>query len=181
MPIAECWNRTGKEPIGTRWVDVIEGDDANLDYPSRLVTQELNNSKREDLFAATPPLKSKDLLFSIAVTQAIGFHKGCNSSGHKLDFIDVRRAYFHEPARRLVYVRLQDEDNYPGMCGRLKALYGTRDAAKIWEHAYIEFLESIGFARGVATPCMFYKISRDIRVLVHSDDFTVLGPAGLLD
>ena len=62
------------------------------------------------------------------------------------DFIDVRRAYFHAEARRLVYVKLPGEDNEPNMCGKLiKALYGTRDAAQNWEHAYIDFLVSIAF------------------------------------
>ena len=26
VPIKECWERTGKNPIGTRWVDVDKGD-----------------------------------------------------------------------------------------------------------------------------------------------------------
>ena len=58
-------------------------------------------------------------------------------NGMKLDFIDVRRAYFHAKAKRMVYVQLPPEDAKEGMCGRLnKALYGTRDAAQNWENAY---------------------------------------------
>ena len=182
VPLSECWRNTGKEPIGTRWVDVNKGDDANPDYRSRLVAQEINDHKREDLFAATPPLESKKMLLSLAVTEGIGFQRGCKSRGHKLDFIDVRRAYFHALARRLVYVKLPSEDAEPGMCGKLsKALYGTRDAAQNWEHAYTEFLEGIGFVTGVATPCMFWNEARDIRIVVHGDDFTVLGPVANLD
>ena len=50
--------------------------------------------------------------------------------GIKVDFYDVRRAYFHAAARRKVYVELPGEDYEEGMCGRLvKATYGTRDAA----------------------------------------------------
>ena len=62
-----------------------------------------------------------------------------------------------------------------------KALYGTRDAAQNWEHAYIDFLESIGFKSGLATPCMFFHAARVIRVVVHGDDFTVLGRSDNLD
>ena len=41
----------------------------------------------------------------------------------KLDFIDVKRAYFHAKARRNLYVELPEEDQTPGMCGKLvKAL-----------------------------------------------------------
>ena len=59
VPLDECWKNTGQPPIGTRWVDVNKGDDENPDYRSRLVAQELNTEKREDLFAATPPLEAK--------------------------------------------------------------------------------------------------------------------------
>jgi hypothetical protein len=41
VPIEECWANTGKEPIGTRWVDVNKGDDVNPEYRSRLVAQEI--------------------------------------------------------------------------------------------------------------------------------------------
>ena len=37
----------------------------------------------------------------------------------KMDFIDVRRAYFHADAIRDVYVKLPDEDYEEGMCGKL--------------------------------------------------------------
>ena len=62
VPVAECRIRTGQPPVGTRWVDVKKGDDDNPDYRSRLVAQELNAHKKEDLFAATPPLEAKKLL-----------------------------------------------------------------------------------------------------------------------
>ena len=64
-----------------------------------MVAQELNTCKREDLFAATPPLEAKKILFSLAVTEGIGYQCGNKEKGQKIDFIDVRRAYFHAPAR----------------------------------------------------------------------------------
>ena len=36
-------------------------------------------------------------------------------------------------------------------------------------------MESIGFARGASTPCSFYNQEKELRVVVHGDDFTVLG------
>jgi hypothetical protein len=62
VPIEECWTNTGKDPIGTRWVDVNKGDESNPDYRSRLVAQEIKRDNREDLFAATPPLDAKKML-----------------------------------------------------------------------------------------------------------------------
>ena len=149
-------------------MDVNKGDETNPEYRSRLVAKEINTSRREDLFAATPPLEAKKILFSMAVTEGIGYQPGCKNQGYKLEFIDVRRAYFHAEARRKVYVELPEEDREPGMCGRLKkAMYGTREAAQNWEHAYTQFLAAIGFRSGVATPCVFYNQKRDIYVVVQ--------------
>ena len=110
VPISECWENTGKAPIGTRWIDVNKGDDQYPDYRSRLVAQEIKRDRRDDLFAATPPLEAKKILFALAVTGGVGFRRGYRSGGYRLDFIDIRRAYFHARARRKVYVLLPPED-----------------------------------------------------------------------
>ena len=52
----EFWRISGKKPIGTRWIDINKGDEVNPEYRSRLVAQEIKMDKREDLFAATPPI-----------------------------------------------------------------------------------------------------------------------------
>ena len=69
-----------------------------------MVAKEIETDKREDLFAATPPLEAKKLLMSLAVTEGIGYRRGNKKGGMKMDFIDVRRAYFHANARREVFV-----------------------------------------------------------------------------
>ena len=62
------------------------------------------------------------------------------------------------------------------MCGKLiKAMYGTRDAARNWEYEYVEFMEGIGFKRGQSTPCIFWHKEKGVRAVVHGDDFILLG------
>ena len=169
---------TGKRPIGVRWVDVNKGDAVNPEYRSRLVAKEIKVNKREDLFAATPPLEAKKLLFSLAVTEGVGYKRSMRKQGKKIEFIDIRRAYFHSEARRTIYVQLPNEDHEEGMCGILqKAMYGTRDAAQNWEVEYNKFMAESGFVRGVTSPCVFLNEARDLRVVVHGDDFTILGHA----
>ena len=86
------------------------------------------------MFAATPPLEAQKLLFSMAVTEGIGYQRGEKENGFKLAFSDVRRAYFYAKAKKDIFVRLPDEDAEPGMCGRLlQLMHGTRDAASNWE------------------------------------------------
>ena len=67
-------------------------------------------SKTDDLFAATPPLEAKQIVMSLAMTEGIGYDRGQQIMGMKLEFIDVRRAYFHAETRREVFVELPEED-----------------------------------------------------------------------
>ena len=68
------------------------------------------------------------------------------------------------------------------MCGKLdKSMYGTRDAAQNWEETYVGFMESLGFQRGRASPCVFSHAKRGVRAVIHGDDFTILGFEGELD
>ena len=95
-------------------------------------------------------------MLSRAVTEGVGYKIGNKKGGKKLDFIDVRRAYFQAKARRSVYVKLPEEDYEEGKVGKLlKSMYGTRDAAQNWEVEYSRFMVAQGFRRGVSSPCTF--------------------------
>ena len=76
---------------------------------------------------------------------------------------------------RSVYVRLPEEDfQYkPGWVGWLRlALYGTRDAAALWQECLAGRLIASGFSRGVSNPCVYYyHPTRHPRTLVHGDDY----------
>ena len=62
------------------------------------------------------------------------------------------------------------------MCGKLiYSLYGARDAASNWEREYTNCLVQAGFSQGGSTPCAFYHAEKDVLIVVHGDDFTVLG------
>ena len=118
------------------------------------MAKEFASQKRDDLFAATPPLDALKAILSAAVIEGIGWHsKTDRGGGMRLDVIDVKKAYFHSPALREVYIKLPPEDAEPGKCGRLlKSLPGTRDAAQSWEVAYSNFLLKNGFIRGPGMP-----------------------------
>ncbi len=121
VPIEECWKETGRGPVGVKWADANKGDKEKPEYRCRLVAKEIKKDKREDLFAAPPPLEAKRMLFS----------PWASVPGLRLDFGDVVRAYSHARARRKVYVVLSKEDFDEGKCGKLwKAMYGARDAAQ---------------------------------------------------
>ena len=75
VPISECWKESDKAPITTRWVDINKGDSVHPEYRSRIVAREMKKQDifRDDLFAATPPLEAKKMLFSLAMCDEIAY------------------------------------------------------------------------------------------------------------
>ena len=171
---AEPWMRV----ITTKWIDQNKGDHENPNYRARLVGREIATEKRDDLFAATPPLESMRMIISICASRQ-------RASDRSKRFVimtnDVKRAYFEAPASRPIYIRIPDEDWEEGDEGRVAklnlSLYGTRDAALNWTNAYTTFLQKIGSTKGLASPCNFHHAGREISLTVHGDDFTSTGTA----
>ncbi|CAE8604343.1 unnamed protein product [Polarella glacialis] len=60
-------------------------------------------------------------------------------------------------------------------------MYGARDAAQGWENTYRRALETLGFWRGRASPCVFSHESREVFLAVHGDDFFATGAPDDLD
>ena len=175
VSLEECKMRTGKGPIGSMWLDINKGDESSPEYRSRFVAKEVNTHAAEEMFAATPPLEAKKVLFSLAASQP------ATTNSLKLMFVDVKRAFFYARARRDVYVKLPPEDATPGMCGKLlKAMYGTRDAPALWEDDYSNKLKAKGFIQGRASPCVFVHSLYNLKLVVHGDDFTFLGDSSAL-
>ena len=71
----------------------------------------------------------------------------------KLSFIDVRKACFNAPPKRMLYVKLPVELGFSkSMAARLdKCMYGTRDAGALWEQCYADALCAMGFVQGKAS------------------------------
>ena len=60
-------------------------------------------------------------------------------------------------------------------------MYGTRDAAQNWELEYTEMMQGAGLRQGSYSACVIYHEQKNVRVVAHGDDFTVLGPSKSLD
>ncbi len=165
----ECWEATGKAPIGVRWVDINKGDTANPNYRSRLVAMEFKTDNKPEWYAATPPSECLKLIL----------HKMAMSRKAKIMYADVSRAYFYAKASRPVYVTIPEEDREPGdenCCGKLRvSMYGTRDAALNWATEYGDTLKAAGFKQGISSPCIFRHEKKGVVVMVHGDDFVAVG------
>ena len=50
-----------------------------------------------------------------------------------------------------------------------------RPAASAWEKDFSEKLEEFGLVTGVSAPTAFYCKEKELRCVVHGDDFTFMG------
>ena len=148
-----------------------KGDSSAPNVRCRYVAKELALTKSDDFFEAMPPLEALRTLISHAATG-----RRCGKGGQKLLVIDARKAHLHATPDRRVFVELPPELRRPGFCGRLRrCLYGTRDAPKRWEAYLSGEFRKMGFLQGVASACCFRNENRDVRCVVHGDDFVFVG------
>ena len=99
---------------------------------------------------------------------------------HKIMVMGVKCGFLYGEIHRNVYIELPHTDPRYGdasVVGMLKkSMYGTRDAAHNWEDKYVSVIvDELGFRRGKASPCLFWHQERNIRLVVHGDDFVPLG------
>ena len=171
VPISQCIARTGRQPIGVRWIDINKGDQYNINIRSRLVAKEFNNKKCDDLFAGTPPVEAMRAIVSMAASGV---------SPKTLMTVDVSRAYMYAKCRSEMYVEMCpeacEENGDEKCCWKLeKAMYGTRSAAQDWQYEIKRKMLSIGYLQGKSNPCVFYNPSSEVACLVHGDDFLAVG------
>ena len=128
------------------------------------------------MFASTPPLEALRLLLSEAATVEK------RGSGEKVVMVaDVSRAFFEAPARRRICVELPAEaltadEQKEDLVGLLNmSLYGTRDAAANFQHEVRIFMSGLHFSQARFNPSLYYNPTRDLKVLVHGDDFVSVG------
>jgi hypothetical protein len=170
----DCWDKTGKAPVGTKWIDVLKQTENGAIVRSRLVARDFKNAgdrNRDDLFAATPPLEVVKAMLSLARRE--------RNEDFKVMLIDVKKAHLNGVVGEddgEHFVRLPEEMG--GGCGKLRRwLYGMRPAARGWEDDYSQRMEDAGMKRGKAASTTYYNAATGTRCVVHGDDFTFMGPS----
>jgi hypothetical protein len=171
-----CWEETNRAPIILKWVDRNKGDEAHPNYRSRLVVREVKKASKPlaefESFSAMPPLEALKVLCSLMTSKRTSTH----GKPYKMMLIDISRAHFYGLAKRRVFCRLPEGHEQAGKCALLrKSMYGTLDAASIWQATYVELLKECGIEQCVGWPALFMHKERDLRFMVHGDDFVALG------
>ena len=115
VSLKECWQVTGKAPIGVRWVDVNKADDASPNYRSRLVAKDFRRKGEDSIFAPTPPLEALRTILMLAATPLLWAPTWvCREGPHRMQVscVDISRAYFHAQVNDAnpLFVHLPPED-----------------------------------------------------------------------
>ena len=116
---AEALARTGRNPVGLKWIDTNKGSAEAPRYRSRLVCTAVRHKGVEAIFSATPPLETLRILLGVACQEDVFPVK---DPFFRISIADVGRAQFYADAVRDVCVQLLDEDpkaKQPGVCGKL--------------------------------------------------------------
>ena len=169
--------KKGIKILRTRWVDVNKGDSINTNHRGRFVAMAFNTSKVDGLFASTPPLEALKVLISCAATQAGDSVK--EEEDQVMMVNDVARAYFEAPVTRIIAVELPGEDGggkdseFVGLLQ--KSFYGTRDAAANFQEEVRKFMQDHNFVVGKFNSSTYYHRAKNLRVVVHGDDFMSCG------
>ena len=148
-PLDECWSVTGKPPITLKWIDRNKGDRERPNYRSHIVVREIKKQHgalpRHMLFSNMPPLEAAKLLCSDLAT---------------------RKKSRSGKALQLALCDISPGDEQEGMCALLlKTMYGTQDAAHVWQDDYSSHLKNNNFIQGSAWTSVFRHKDRDIKLL----------------
>ncbi len=118
-----------------------------------------------------PPLSATRYLLSDIVSRG-------RRNGHgKLMVVDIKRAFLHGLCTRSICIELPGSESEGGKyVGKLvRALYGTRDAPLAWLTVVKSVMKDMGFSECKVTNGVFTHPERNIRVVVHVDDFLLSG------
>ena len=98
---------------------------------------------------------------------------------HRLLALDIKRAFLYGLIEDDIYIEFPDENanKKKGLVGKLvEAMYGTRAAPHVWQKVVEKVMGNLGFKANMVFPQVYYHTERDLRVLVHVDDFLCSGP-----
>ena len=160
----------------SRWCDDIkprDGDETNV--RSRIVVQQYNVVKRDEVHQGTPPLKVLRMLLALATSKDAHRRKVCG-------IWDISVAFFHSPIDELTVVRPPPGLRVKGKLWVLnRALCGTRMASRCFGKLVAEVLTNPQFETVSIVPTPYHHPQRDIDTVVHGDDFAAVAEDGQLD
>ncbi|KAG2812911.1 Retrovirus-related Pol polyprotein from transposon TNT 1-94 [Phytophthora cactorum] len=164
----------GQRAIGTKWVFKIKrkADGSIEKYKARLVAKGFKQKYGIDYTETfSPVVKYVTLRMVIALAKYYGW---------PLDQLDVVAAFVYGIMKELVFCAVPEGVDLDGDfdCLELvKAIYGLKQASRVWNETFDEFVCSIGFQVSAFDPCLYIEFvdGHCVLVLVYVDDVLITG------
>ncbi|KAG1664531.1 hypothetical protein FOA52_012998 [Chlamydomonas sp. UWO 241] len=174
------WNKahipSGQRLLPVKWVFKRKYDQrGNLErYKARLVVQgfrQIPGIDFAEVFAPVSKYTTLRCLIAFAADHDLEIHQ-----------IDVRNAFLSGRLKENIWIEqpplFHDGDSSMG-CHLLMALYGLRQALKVWYEETLSSLTNLGFVPSVADPCLIIRPAKSrsdyVYQLLYVDDMLVIG------
>ena len=168
----------GLRLVRSRWIDTAKEIDGKPGVRSRLLAQEVNTYKREDVSMGTPPMRVRRAIISHAATAKPGEKR----SRKLVARYDVSVAFFHADNSEKIAVIPPASEGTPDIVWELnKAMNGTREASRQWGVKIRKVKTADGFEELLLCPNTYYKKAADLCLSCHGDDFLASGEKEELD
>uniref|UniRef100_H3GVG6 Uncharacterized protein n=1 Tax=Phytophthora ramorum TaxID=164328 RepID=H3GVG6_PHYRM len=148
-------------------------------YKARLVAKGFKKKYGIDYTETfSPVVKYVTLRMIIAIAKYFGW---------PLDQLDVVTAFLYGVMKEVVFCVVPEGVELDGGFDCLepvKAIYGLKQASRVWNETFDEFMCSIGFQVSAFDPCLYIKMVDShcvlVLVLVYVDDVLITGSVGSL-
>jgi len=168
-------NNKKHKAIKTRFVfDIKHDEEGNLTrYKARLVAQGFNRVPGrafDETWAPVPNAATTRALFAMAAAM-----------GWEIHHVDVKTAFLNAKMDKEMYIKLPDGVEPEGleeMCRLNLALYGTKQAGRLWGIKLDKELKEMGAVRYKEDPCLYewhHPVHGCIFILVYVHDLMVAG------
>uniref|UniRef100_A0AAV1UAI6 Integrase catalytic domain-containing protein n=1 Tax=Peronospora matthiolae TaxID=2874970 RepID=A0AAV1UAI6_9STRA len=164
----------GQRAIGTKWVFKIKrkADGSIEKYKARLVAKGFRQKYGIDYTETfSPVVKHVTLRMVIAISKHFGW---------PIDQLDVVTAFLYGVMKEQVFCVIPEGvelDSTFDCLELVKSIYGLKQASRVWNETFDEYVCSIGFQVSDFDPCLYIKTSDGhcVFILVYVDDVLVTG------
>ena len=157
------------KPITLKWVFKRKRDGSGkvVRFKARLVARGFTQTDFSATFS--PVIRLSTLRLMLAYF---------GSKGWVIEQIDITAAFLHADLPKPVFAYPPPGMNLPNKLLRLhKAIYGLKDACRLWYETLAEFLVRMGFTKCPFDPCLFSMQTEEgkVFVTVFVDDILIIG------
>lgn len=157
----------GRKAIKSRWVFKIKDSDHDKRFKARLVAKGFSQKygiDYEETFSPVVRTASLRIMFALAAKLKLKIHQ-----------VDAITAFLQGDLYEEIFMEQPDgyDDGTEKVCKLNRAIYGLKQAGRVWNRKLSESLLEFGLQKSQLDPCVFFCIKRKIILLVYVDDMLI--------